>query len=552
MEQKNVEIEFDYDNIILPKFRHLVEDNDIDIELLWGGRDSGKSKFVAQIFAIEQMKLDYFRGLLIKQTHESIKDSQWQMIKDTVEQWNVDWLFKFQSSPLLIKCMNKNTCSARGMDNPAKIRSFSNPSHAWIEEANQTTEESFINVLTGLRNDYGKVKLYMTFNPEAKGDFEQFWLYRMFFAGRKEKNFIGEIVIKIMVDGREEEVRLKYRSTHATYQDNPYVDNQRKAFHESLKETNYYFYRVFTLGEWGNEENKSPWLYAWDKQKHVAKQELYAEKNHELYITFDFNRNPMTCTVLQWPDQKKIRFIETIKVPNIGTEGICEIILEKYPGYLYIVTGDYSGNNLTSLFKEQITNYTIIKKMLKLNDKQVRLKPNPSLKSNRTLVNSVFSTYPIETCPVKCKHLIYDFDNVKVRADGTIIKEDRDDPAQQADCLDGVRYWINYFMSWYAKFDVPTTPKVSYHSTTIEPSTLHKSVIVNSAAYTAKSAELDSIEAINNLSPIHVTSEEYKLIRSKLLDHVGKLVDKGDGMRASFGLEEIRRQDTLFKQLKKI
>jgi hypothetical protein len=35
--------------------------------------------------------------------------------------------------------------------------------------------------------------------------------------------------------------------------------------------------------------------------------------------------------------------------------------------------------------------------------------------------------------------------------DGTIEKKDRKDPAQQADVLDTVRYWINKFLSWFHK-----------------------------------------------------------------------------------------------------
>ncbi len=37
------------------------------------------------------------------------------------------------------------------------------------------------------------------------------------------------------------------------------------------------------------------------------------------------------------------------------------------------------------------------------------------------------------------------------KADGTIVKDDRNDPAQQADVLDTVRYWFNQFMAWFIK-----------------------------------------------------------------------------------------------------
>lgn len=444
-------INIDYDSVILPVFRHLMEPNDIDIELIWGGRDSGKSKFVAQKLTIDCLQELYFRCLLIKDTHNSVKDSQWQMIKDNAEQWRLDSLFKFQSSPVFIKGPGNKTFHARGMDDPAKIRSFTNPSVAWGEEFNQVSEDGFINLITGLRSDYGPVKLYLTFNPEAIGDFEEFWLYKMFFKGRTEKNFVGEIVMKVMIDGKETEVKLKFRSTHATWRDNIYITPQRIAFHENLQNTDPYYYKIFTLGEWGNMQNENPWLFTFNRQKHVAKEELFASKKDILYLCFDFNRNPQVCTLLQWPNQKKVRFIEVIKIPNVGTEGICDVILSKYPGYLYMVTGDYAGVTTSSIFKEQVTNYSMIKKKLALTDGQIKIGPNPKLNLNRTLVNGIFYDYPIEICPVKCKPLIYDCENVSMRADGSIVKDDRDDPAQQADVLDSARYWFNKFMSWYIK-----------------------------------------------------------------------------------------------------
>jgi hypothetical protein len=41
-----VTVEIDKD-VYLERYHHLLEENDIDIELIWGGRDSGKSHFVA-------------------------------------------------------------------------------------------------------------------------------------------------------------------------------------------------------------------------------------------------------------------------------------------------------------------------------------------------------------------------------------------------------------------------------------------------------------------------------------------------------------------------
>lgn len=548
-----IEVEIDKE-VYLPCFHHLLEENDIDIEIIWGSRDSGKSKFLSQYLPELCMSLDYFRCILIKQTHESIKDAQWQMIKDTCESWEVDHLFNFTTSPLSISCVNNNSFLSRGMDKPGKIRSLANPSHAWGEEFNQVGEDGFITLITGLRNDFGRVKLFLTLNPEAEGaDYEDWWLYKLFFKKHypHELSFTDEIVIKVFVKGKEETVKLKYRSTHVTYHDNPFVTPQRIAFHESLRETNPYWYQVFTLGLFGNKENESPWLFTFNRQKHVSPGELFAKRTDILYLSFDFNRNPQVCTVIQWPEEKEVYIIEVIKIANVGTEGICEIILEKYPGYLYIVTGDYSGDTTQSIFKEQVTNYSMIKKMLKLSDGQVKIKPNPRLEKNQTLVNTIFQFYPIQICPMKARPFIFDAENVKKRADGTIVKNDRNDPAQQADVLDTVRYWFNMFMEKFAEQHFNQLPKRTGQNFIEDIKTIKQ--IAEHPEYLApqlsnKHAIRDALVAIESGNHVNCTKEEYhQSVRNAIMDQAGKWVDAKDGVRAQIALMEVKRLDEKFK-----
>ena len=434
-------------DVFLPCYHHLLEDDDIDIELIWGGRDSGKSHFLAQHLTLTSLEYPHFRGLLIKQTGESIQDAQWQMIKDVCEEWEIDHLFLFKSSPLKIDNASGGTFLARGMDKPGKIRSISNPTHAWIEEGNQINEASFINILTGLRSNSGRVKLYISFNPEStEASYEDFWIFKTFFKDHypHELNFTGEIETKINVDGREKKVRLKYRSTHVTYADNPYVSDQRIAFHESLKETNYYYYQIFTLGMWGNQKNDMPWAYAFDRNKHLGRP--IADRQYDLYLSFDFNRNPMCCNVFQF-DGRKVRGIKSYKLPNSGVEGVCERILTDFPGFLYIVTGDYSGNTPTTIFEEQVSNYTMIQRKLNLADAQIQIQPNPRLAKNRTLVNMALQQIPHEFHEDDQKPLIWDLENVRAMGDGSIDKgngtSDRKDPKKQADSLDTYRYFAN-------------------------------------------------------------------------------------------------------------
>src|SRR5690349_10400848 len=60
-----------------------------DIEFLWGGRDSGKTRHIAMRLILDCLTLPYFRCILVRKVANTIKDSQWQQIKDICEEWGV-------------------------------------------------------------------------------------------------------------------------------------------------------------------------------------------------------------------------------------------------------------------------------------------------------------------------------------------------------------------------------------------------------------------------------------------------------------------------------
>lgn len=447
------EIEID-ENLFLPCYRHLRNDTGIDIDLLYGGRDSGKSRDEAQRLVLRCLTEKYFRYILVKKTANTIKDSQWQTIKDVVEDWGLQQLFTFYKSPLEINCINGNKFICRGLDEPLNLKSISNPSGAWVEEGNQITESDFTFLLTTLRSNKGRIKLDFTFNPESDTpDFKEFWIYKNFFSHTLEKSFTYTKTFSV----GKEEFNLTYRATHTTYHDNKFVTQQRKAILESLKETNYYWYQVFTLGEWGNKLNESPWLFAYSREKHVRKGVIdLLTPELPLWTCFDFNRNPMCAGIVQHDREKReLRVLKAYKVPNTGVDEICDMIMVDFPNALYLVAGDYSGHNEQSVLKEHVTHYNMIKRKLNLSDGQIKVERNPRLEKNRTLVNLVFQHYTVMIDEDYCKPLIFDCENVQARADGSILKEDRDDPKQQADSLDWLRYVINVEFKDFEKTYLP-------------------------------------------------------------------------------------------------
>jgi hypothetical protein len=188
------------------------------------------------------------------------------------------------------------------------------------------------------------------------------------------------------------------------------------------------------------------WAYAFEPNKHLQKVDIL--KNLEIILSFDFNKNPISCSVLQIPSFDTIRVIETIKLANSDIYELCDVIKTKYGNTLYLVTGDASGSSTSAMVQDNMNYYKIIRAKLNLSNNQMMVPVvNPRLADNRVLVNSLLSRGNVLLDKDNTKPLQFDFENVTVLPDGSIKKADRNDPAQQSDALDTFRYACNTFCS---------------------------------------------------------------------------------------------------------
>jgi PBSX family phage terminase large subunit len=424
-----------------------------DIDFLWGGRDSGKTRHIAMRLIVDCLTLPYFRCILVRKVFNTIHDSQWQQIKDIATEWGVDHLFTFKESPLEINCVNGNKFICRGMDDPSKLKSVSNPSHCWVEEGNQLDRNDFIVIMTSLRTNSARVKTWVSFNPECDGDYKEFWLFEMFFAPNENRMYglingywehtIPAIPGAVGIHAKERKVFFTYRCTWTTYRDNRYCRPERIAFLLNMASLDSYYETVFTNGLWGNRKVDDPYCYCFDEQIHPRINQI--DKRLELILSFDFNVNPITCGVYQHLGDE-IRCLESIKLSNSNIYELCGYIKIHYNGYMFLVTGDATGRNTNALVKDDLNYYTVIKQELNLSIAQIKVPSiNPPITENRVLVNAVLKKMKVSMHPEKCKHLIYDCKNVSVDDLGKIDKGDRNNPKKRADHLDHFRYYLNTF-----------------------------------------------------------------------------------------------------------
>lgn len=187
--------------------------------------------------------------------------------------------------------------------------------------------------------------------------------------------------------------------------------------------------------------NEKLWLFAFDRDKHTGHVEY--DPNQPLVMSWDFNKNPMTCTLFQHVGNQ-VRGIECFRIENATTRMVCQEIHKKYPHAFWLVTGDVAGKNANTV--SLLNNYDVIKAYFDLSRSQMQYSGNnPSLAFSRNFMNSLFEQYDIVFDKDKCKPAIFDFENVMSDDENKPVKTSRDNVAQQADFLDNVRYYFHRF-----------------------------------------------------------------------------------------------------------
>jgi len=425
-------------SVYLPCYRHLIN-SAADINFLWGGRDSGKSHFIAQTLIKKCLESNYFRCILVKKTFNSIHDAQWQTIKDIVTLWGLEDHFKFRESPLSIECKNGNKFLARGCDDPANLKSIKDPTDVWYEELNQLSLIDFITVSTTLRSDRAKVQQWCSFNPETSGNYVDFWLYKFFFKD-KGLNFSDKWKVDIP---NKEPIEFEYTSTHTTYKDNKFVTAERIAFLEQLSIIDPYYYTVFADGIWGNIKAGSPFIFNFKKDKHIIKG-LQAIPQLPIILSFDFNVEPITCIVGQADGLSEVRILDEYRLMNSDIYELCTRILSDYPDKLLMVTGDASGQNRTAL-KRDLNYYKVIKDVLKISIGQFKIPhANPPIKNTRILCNSLLARHKSYSFSDRVPYLILDIEECEVDEHGGI---DKSKNVHQTHLLDAWRYFNWTFLN---------------------------------------------------------------------------------------------------------
>ena len=299
----------------------------------------------------------------------------------------------------------------------------------WLEQAEELNEKMWEKALerTGswYVDDMPPAFIFLTFNPT------QNWVKQKFYEP--------------WVKGTLQE---PFFYMPALPKDNPFVTADQWAQWEKMARP---YHEQFVEGNWNDLSDKSNlWAFAYNPVLHSATPELNPIEN--VYLSFDFNVNPMCCAVIQYYNQC-VYVLEVIKLANSGTEQMCDYIKRsKYANCYLGVTGDATGANRSVYTTDNVNNYTIIRQKLGIKPQFFNVPSyNPPLHQNKVLVNSILANGRVRIHAEKAKALHYDLANVRCNPDGTIMKTNRSSPYQQSDALDTFRYWCNMYMAGFLK-----------------------------------------------------------------------------------------------------
>ncbi|MCA2854707.1 MAG: PBSX family phage terminase large subunit [Microcystis sp. M065S1] len=406
-------------------FVPLVENRDRYL-ILWGGRGSSKSDFAAKKLIFRCLGEKYFRFILVRNQYNSIRDSQFQTLKDIIHDLGLSSLFEFKVSPMEIVCRNGNKFIARGCDDTTKLKSIKDVTGAWWEE-DIVDEKDFITISSSIRTskaDY--LQEIFTINPEVQGDYTQNWFWKRFFEDKPELSFRDST--KIIIENGQI-VEIKYTSHHSTYKDNRWIPDQFIAFLNDLKRTNPYYYTIYCLGRWGNKVTGGQFYKLFSIAKNVT--DVQYNPKLPLFLSFDFNVMPgVSCGVFQ-VEGKKMKMIDEVQLPTPKntTKDVCSEIIRRYQGHDsgMIITGDPAGKHEDTRSEKGYNDFVIIREALRVFRPSLRVPAMaPPIVMRGNFINTVFeNNYDGVTIEIgrNCSRMIADLLYGLEASDGTKLKQ---------------------------------------------------------------------------------------------------------------------------------
>lgn len=159
--------------VFLPCYQPYITDYACRYNVYYGGRGSGKTRFCVSKLLIKGLK-EKRMILLMRKTTVSCKWSVWKELKEAVERFKLTKFFEFRETDYSAICkINGTMFKCCGLDDPEKIKGFSEISDVLLEEATEFNSED-VDLIDGTVRSIGyklPLQLYFCFNPVSKANY---------------------------------------------------------------------------------------------------------------------------------------------------------------------------------------------------------------------------------------------------------------------------------------------------------------------------------------------------------------------------------------------
>lgn len=203
----------------------LIDDWSNRFEIYCGSAGSGKSYFITQKI-LKRALTEKIRVLVCRRYGSTLRQTCFALFKEILSKWQLTRYCHIRETDFHIDLPNGSEILFTGLDDEQKLLSLVNITVVFVEEVYEVPQDIFEQLNLRLRGGQNQVIL-AAFNPISATS----WLYKFCI----------------------EEPPQNLKFIHSTYKDNPFLSAEYVKSLEELKERNPQKWRIYGLGEWGND-----------------------------------------------------------------------------------------------------------------------------------------------------------------------------------------------------------------------------------------------------------------------------------------------------------
>lgn len=426
------------------------------IMLLYGGPGGTKSTWYASKLINECMNRPYFKCIYGRKVKDNVRESMFATLCDFIETYGLQDEFIYSRAPkssmVIRHWPTGNIFLPFGADNVKKLKSLKDPTHIWCDEFDQFDQADFMELLPRLRKPGVKTQFCGCFNTKDVNP--DHWLWKLFFDPKKP--FLDQLRERIP------DADLDLVTVFCNYTENVFINHKEyeqvlwmaAGFNEEV-------FRQTAKGEWGSTDMSGKYAWAFAEGTHIVdmgtpegRERMKIDPSSPLYISFDFNVDPMTAIVFQFRKDQWLKVFAEIRLRNSDIFEMINRIKTDYGEYFIIITGDASGKNRSGLTKGKRSYVTTIKKKLKLKSTRSKFpSANPSYGDARLVLNAVLKKLKVEIAST-CMFLIDDLKTIKVDSHG-LINKIKEEKKGKNHLLDTFKYACWNFLRSIVRMDDP-------------------------------------------------------------------------------------------------